>query len=72
LAKLYKGGNFGYGQAKQILFDKSMELFGTARSRYTELMEKPNEIEDILKAGAIRAEQKADEVLSRVKTLVGF
>jgi tryptophanyl-tRNA synthetase len=72
LAKLYRDGNFGYGQAKQILFDKSLELFGPARERYSELMEKPNEIEDILRAGAIRAEQKADEVLTRVKTLVGF
>jgi hypothetical protein len=49
-----------------------MEVFGPARARYSELMAKPNEIEDILRAGAIRAEQKADEVLTRVKTLVGF
>ena len=72
LAALYRAGNFGYGHAKQMLFEKCMEFFGTARQEYSKLKSDPAMIESILAEGAARAEKKADEVLGRVKRLTGF
>jgi tryptophanyl-tRNA synthetase len=72
MAALYRGGNFGYGHAKQMLFEKSLQFFGPARKRYFELKSNPALIENILAEGAGRAEKKAVEVLERVKTLTGF
>jgi tryptophanyl-tRNA synthetase len=72
LAALYAGGNFGYGNAKQMLFDKILERFGESRLRYHELMSRPEEIDAILKVGADKARKIAVSVLDRVKPLVGF
>lgn len=72
LAAMYRGGNFGYGQAKQLLFEKIMEKFSEAREKYAELRSRPDEIEAILSEGAQKAEKKAAEVLGRVKKLTGF
>jgi tryptophanyl-tRNA synthetase len=72
LAALYRGGNFGYGHAKQMLFEKTMEFFEESRDRYFNLMANPEEIEKILEAGSARAKMKATEVLKRVKDLTGF
>jgi tryptophanyl-tRNA synthetase len=72
MAALYRGGNFGYGHAKQMLFEKSLQFFGPARERYFELKSNPALIENILAEGAARAEKKANEVLERVKSLTGF
>lgn len=72
LRQLYLGGNFGYGAAKQMLFDKIMETFGEARIRYQELMNDPKELDAILDLGAEKARNIAVEVLGRVKPLVGF
>jgi len=72
LAELYTGGNFGFGHAKQMLFEKIMEKFGDARERYAELMSKPEELDAILKIGADKARKIAVDVLARVKPLVGF
>jgi tryptophanyl-tRNA synthetase len=72
LAGLYHGGNFGYGQAKQMLFDKIMEKFSGAREKYFTLRGKPDELEDILATGANKARIRAAGVLGRVKKLTGF
>jgi len=72
LAKLYSGGNFGYGAAKQMLFEKIMEKFGAVRERYHALMAEPEKIDEILAIGAQKASAIAKEVLSRIKPLTGF
>lgn len=72
LSALYRGGNFGYGHAKQMLFEKALDFFGPARNRFAALMADPEEIEKILLSGAARAGKKAGEVLDRVKKLTGF
>jgi len=72
LAGLYRGGNFGYGQAKQMLFEKIMEKFSGAREKYAALRSRPDELEAILAEGADKARIRATEVLSRVKKLTGF
>ena len=71
LKKLYENGNFGYGNAKQMLFDKIMEHFKEARDAYFELMAHPEKIDEILWVGAQKASKIAQTVLTRIKPLVG-
>lgn len=72
LRALYLGGNFGFGSAKQILFDKIVSLFAEPRSRYNELMATPEVLDEILTIGAEKARAIATVVLNRVKPFVGF
>ena len=68
----YLGGNYGYGHAKQELFELIIEEFKEERKRFDTLMENPNEIERLLLAGAERAKPIANGVLGRFKTAIGF
>ena len=68
----YLGGNYGYGHAKQALFELIMKEFEEERTRFDALMENPNEIERLLLAGAERAKPIANGVLGRFKTAIGF
>jgi tryptophanyl-tRNA synthetase len=72
LKAMYEGGGFGYGQAKQMLFDKIMEKFAEPRARYQSLMANPADLQQILAAGAAKARKLAIPVLERVKKLTGF
>lgn len=68
----YEAGGYGYGHAKQELFELICERFKTERSRYQYLMEHPQEIEDALRMGAERAKKVAIPVLQRVRAKVGY
>ena len=68
----YLGGNYGYGHAKQALFELIIEEFKEERIRFDSLMENPEEIERLLLEGAKKAKPVADEVLGRFKAAIGF
>ncbi|MCI5054942.1 MAG: tryptophan--tRNA ligase [Flavobacteriales bacterium] len=68
----YVGGNYGYGHAKQALFELMLETFKTEREKYNELMANPIQIENELKKGADKARQIAQEVIARVRKNVGY
>lgn len=68
----YEGGDYGYGHAKQALYELIAEKFTTVRERYTHFMENKNEIDDALKIGAEKAAIIANEVLKRVRTKIGY
>jgi len=68
----YLGGGYGYGHAKQALFDVVVERFKEQRSKYNYLMENPSEIENALKIGAAKAKDVAKTVLERVRDKVGY
>ena len=68
----YEGGNYGYGHAKQELFELICEKFKTEREKYTHLMANPEEVEAALKIGADRAKKVASDVLQRVRKKVGY
>jgi len=72
LKSLYEKGNFGYGIAKQMLFEKILERFGPAREKYAALMADPQKLDLILAIGAAKASKIASSVLQRVKPLTGF
>jgi tryptophanyl-tRNA synthetase len=68
----YEGGNYGYGHAKQALYELIIEKFATIRERYTHFMENKNEIDDALKIGAGKASVVANGVLKRVRSKIGY
>ncbi|NND63757.1 MAG: tryptophan--tRNA ligase [Flavobacteriaceae bacterium] len=68
----YERGGYGYGHAKQALFECIIERFSTERERYNHYMENLTEVEDALKIGAEKAKIVADEVLNRVRSKVGY
>ncbi len=72
LAERYRAGGMGYGEAKQMLYDAAMEYFAVARQRRDRLAADPAMLVDILKAGAVMARQKGQEVLDRVRAACGL
>ncbi len=68
----YEGGNYGYGHAKQALYELIIDKFSEVRERYNHFMENKNEIDDALKIGAEKATIVANEVLQRVRAKVGY
>ncbi|SRX52786.1 tryptophan--tRNA ligase [Aequorivita sp. CIP111184] len=72
MRKNYEGGNYGYGHAKQALFELITEKFSEERTRYNYFMENLPEIDAALTSGAEKARKVADEVLKRVREKVGY
>lgn len=68
----YEGGNYGYGHAKQALFELIMERFAAPRERYAYYMDNLSEIDTALAKGAAKAKIVADDVLKRVRDKVGY
>ena len=68
----YEAGNFGYGHAKQALFELILEQFSEQRERFDYLMENKEEIETELQKGAEKARVIAQEVLQRVRAKAGY
>jgi len=72
LADKYRAGGFGYGHAKQALFDEMDAHLAPFRERYEALRADEDQLEDILTAGAARARETGGAVLDRVRTAIGF
>ena len=68
----YLGGNYGYGHAKQALYECILDTFAEPRERFNYYMEHRDEIDEALQKGARKAHKVADEVLARVRTKVGY
>jgi len=68
----YLAGNYGYGHAKQALFDLLIEKFAEQRKLFIYYMENQIELERALKTGAQKATLVANDVLKRVRTKVGY
>ena len=68
----YAGGNYGYGHAKQELFELICDKFSTERERYNYYMENLSELDQQLKIGADKARLVASTVLGRVRGKVGY
>lgn len=65
-------GDFGYGHAKQMLFELICEKFKTEREKYNYYMEHLEEVDTLLKQGAAKAGAIANGVLQKVRTKLGF
>ena len=64
--------DFGYGHAKQELFDLLIANFKTEREKYNYYMSNLYEVDDLLKAGAAKAAVIAAGVLRKVRMKMGF
>ena len=68
----YLGGNYGYGHAKQALFELILERFKTERKQYNYYINNLAEVDALLKTGAEKAALVANGVLGRVREKLGF
>ena len=72
MRKNYLVGNYGYGHAKQALFELILTKFAEPREKFSALMADKSQIDSALRIGAEKAKLVADEVLKRVRTKVGY
>jgi len=68
----YLNGNYGYGHAKQALYELIIEKFKSPREKFNYYMNHLNEVDDALSIGAEKAKKVADTVLERVRNKVGY
>ena len=68
----YEKGGYGYGHAKQALFELIVETFATEREQYNYYMDNLPEIDRLLAIGAEKAKVVANNVLKRVREKVGY
>ena len=74
LTEKYKNVNrdFGWGHAKQALFELIVERFKTEREKYNYYMSNRAEIDKALAIGAEKAQKVANGVLKRVRVKLGY
>ena len=74
MTEKYKNVNrdFGWGHAKQALFELILEKFKVEREKYTYYMNNKPEVDKLLLQGAAKASEKANEVLQRVRQKLGY
>ncbi|MEC9477220.1 MAG: tryptophan--tRNA ligase [Planctomycetota bacterium] len=65
------GIGYGYGHAKQELFEGLMEFFADARVRRAGLEANPQQVEEILQEGARRVRPVVEETMDAVRSAVG-
>ncbi|GGX29864.1 tryptophan--tRNA ligase [Aquimarina muelleri] len=68
----YLAGNYGYGHAKQALYELLIEKFSEERERYNYYMNNLNEIDEALAIGAKKATAIANTVLAKVRKKIGY
>ena len=68
----YLRGNYGYGHAKQALFELICDTFKTEREKYNYYINHLSEVDALLKQGAEKAGTIANGVLSKVREKLGF
>ena len=68
----YEGGNYGYGHAKQALYELILDKFAGVRAKYNHYMENKHEIDEALNIGAKKAREVANGVLSRTRAKIGY
>lgn len=72
LRSKYLAGNYGYGHAKQALFDLIAETYKVEREKYNYYINNLEEVDKLLFEGAAKAGKVADGVLKRVREKLGF
>ncbi|TRZ45989.1 tryptophan--tRNA ligase [Robertkochia solimangrovi] len=68
----YLAGGYGYGHAKQELYELIVAKFSDARERFEYFMNNKHEIDSVLEQGAEKARKIADETLLRVRSKIGY
>ena len=72
MRKNYLAGGYGYGHAKQALYELILERFATERDKYNYYMNNLEELDRLLQEGASKASKIANGVLERVRVKLGY
>ena len=72
MRKNYEGGNYGYGHAKQALFELIIDQMAKEREIFDYYMDNTAELIKKLEEGEAKAREIGLEVLARVKEKIGF
>lgn len=68
----YRAGGYGYGHAKLALFEVLDAHLAPYRERYDQLIADRDTLEDVLRAGALKARTTAREVMGRARERLGY
>jgi tryptophanyl-tRNA synthetase len=68
----FETGGTGYGDFKKELFEKLWEYFSPMRKRREEILADKSYIDNVFLRGAKRANEVADDVMTRVRAAVGL
>ncbi|RLZ08712.1 tryptophan--tRNA ligase [Faecalibacter macacae] len=68
----YLKGGYGYGHAKQALYELILEKYAVARLKFNELMEDKATLDAFLETGASKAREVAQSVLKRTRNQLGL
>ncbi len=72
MADALRAGGYGWGHAKKALLEALVDGFESERSRFNALMANREEIDLALSQGADQARNVASEVLTRVRSKIGY
>ncbi len=67
-----KAGGYGWGHAKKELIEELVKSFSLQREKFNHYINHPQEIEDVLQKGALKAKKVADATLNRVRKNLGY
>jgi tryptophanyl-tRNA synthetase len=68
----YLAGGLGWGDAKQILFEKVNEYLADAREKYEYYINNPKVVDEILSQGAAKVRPSAINKLKEIKDIIGM
>ena len=68
----YLAGNYGYGHAKQALYEVILQKYEEPREKFAYYMTNLKEVDAALATGAEKAKKVANTVLERVRTKIGY
>lgn len=68
----YVNGGYGYGHAKQALFECFTDVFAEPRRIFNYYMENTEELEGILVEGEAKARDIAQDTIGKVRKVLGF
>ena len=72
MAQNYAQGGYGYGHAKQALFELIVDKFGLQREAFTQLVYDTKQLDELLAIGAAKAQKVASAVMGRVRAHLGY
>jgi tryptophanyl-tRNA synthetase len=65
-------GGYGWGHAKKELLEEILYTFSKQREKFTHYINHPDEVEEILQKGALKAQKVAKKTLDRVRKNLGY
>jgi len=68
----YRRGNYGYGHAKEALFELICEKYGEERELYNKLMSSKDQINEKLEIGSKKASKVAKNTIERIRNVMGY